>query len=127
MSAKNGLLPLYSLYHICLKDTRPRETIDFVLPWLLFSQPCTKYYFPHRKLFQFFSPHRPATWAGRRAGSPVSVSLTVPVMPMWAMGRMKGMACMKCESAATTGHSSGTEIKTKYSKYLKVNLWNTSP
>jgi hypothetical protein len=46
---------------------------------------------------------------------------------MWAMGRMKGMACMKCESAATTGHSSGTEIKTKYSKYLKVNLWNTSP
>jgi hypothetical protein len=49
---------------------------------------------------------------------------------------MKGMAWMKCASAATTGHSSGTEIKTKYSKYLidsfcikdRVNLeYSTTP
>ncbi len=39
------------------------------------SQPSTNYYFPHRTLFRFISPHRPATWAGSRAGSPVSVSL----------------------------------------------------
>ncbi len=38
------------------------------------SQPSTKYYFPHRTLFHFISSHRPATWAGSRAGSPVSVS-----------------------------------------------------
>jgi hypothetical protein len=34
-----------------------------------------KYYVPHRMLFHFLSPYRPATWAGGRAGSPVSVSL----------------------------------------------------
>jgi hypothetical protein len=36
------------------------------------SQPSTKYYFPHRTLFHIISPHRPATWTGSRAGSPVS-------------------------------------------------------
>jgi hypothetical protein len=39
------------------------------------SQRSTKYYFPHYTLFPFISPHHSATWAGSRAGSPVSVSL----------------------------------------------------
>ncbi len=42
-----------------------------VLPWLP-SRPNKKYLFPHRTLFQFICPHRPARWAGRRAGSTVS-------------------------------------------------------
>ncbi len=41
------------------------------------NQPSIEYHFPHRTLFHFFSPHRPAIWAGRRAGSPVSVSLSL--------------------------------------------------
>jgi hypothetical protein len=41
----------------------------------LTAQPSKKYYFPYRTLFHNISPHRPATWAGRRAGSPVSGSL----------------------------------------------------
>ncbi len=36
------------------------------------SRPCTKYFFPQQTLFQFLYPHRPASWAGNRAGSPVS-------------------------------------------------------
>jgi hypothetical protein len=28
--------------------------------------------FPHRTLFQCLCPHRPASWTGSRAGSPVS-------------------------------------------------------
>ncbi len=35
-------------------------------------RPSTKYFFPHRTSFQFLCPHRPASWAGSRAGSPVS-------------------------------------------------------
>jgi len=35
------------------------------------SRPNTKF-FPHRTLFQFLCPYIPATWAGSRAGSPVS-------------------------------------------------------
>jgi hypothetical protein len=44
------------------------------------SWPSTKIFFPHRTLFQFLCLHRPASWAGSRAGSPVSwfVSLFVP-------------------------------------------------
>ncbi len=43
------------------------------------SQPCTKYFVPHRTLFHYIVPiHRPASWAGSRAASPVSyVSLIV--------------------------------------------------
>jgi hypothetical protein len=37
----------------------------------------TKYFFPHRTLFQFFCPRRPASWAGSRAESPVSQYLCV--------------------------------------------------
>ncbi len=36
------------------------------------SWPSTKYFLLHRTLFEFFCPHRPASWAGSRAGSPVS-------------------------------------------------------
>jgi hypothetical protein len=38
--------------------------------------------FPHRTLFQFLCPHRPESWAGSRAGSPVSwyVSLCLTVL-----------------------------------------------
>jgi hypothetical protein len=32
-----------------------------------------KYFFPRRTLFQFLCPHCPASWAGSRAGSPVSI------------------------------------------------------
>ncbi len=65
--------------------------MKWALPWLIpwarrastmdFCpvQHSTKYYFPHRTLFHFISPHRPATWAGSRAGSPVSVSLVSTV------------------------------------------------
>ncbi len=34
-----------------------------------------KIIFPYRTQFQFICPHRPASWAARRAGPPVSVSL----------------------------------------------------
>ncbi len=43
----------------------------FILPGCP-GQPITKYFFPHRALFQFMCPHRPETWAGSRAGPPVS-------------------------------------------------------
>jgi hypothetical protein len=37
------------------------------------SRPSTKYFFfPHRTLFHFIRTHRLASWAGSRAGSPVS-------------------------------------------------------
>jgi hypothetical protein len=41
------------------------------------SPPSTKYFYPHRTLFPFLRPHRPASWAGSRAGSPVFVSVSV--------------------------------------------------
>jgi hypothetical protein len=59
-------------------------TIDFVLPWLLYSQPSTKYY------FHFFSLHRSATWADRRAGSPVSVSLEGTIRAPFSLGEWSG-------------------------------------
>ncbi len=34
--------------------------------------PVQKYFFSHRTLFYFLCPHRPASWAGGRAGLPVS-------------------------------------------------------
>jgi hypothetical protein len=36
------------------------------------GQPSKKYFFPHSTPFPFMCPHRPATWAGSRAGPPVS-------------------------------------------------------
>jgi hypothetical protein len=50
---------------------RRAGTRDFFLSCLGWpSQPST--FFPHRTLFLFMCPHRPATWADRRAGSPIS-------------------------------------------------------
>ncbi len=46
-----------------------QETV--ILPWLIWSAQY-KIFFPHRTLFQFMCPHRHATWAGSRAGPPVS-------------------------------------------------------
>jgi hypothetical protein len=34
-------------------------------------RPSSKYVFPHCPLFQFICPHRPASWAGSRAGSSI--------------------------------------------------------
>jgi hypothetical protein len=48
---------------------------SFFQQWLLLSAQCKILFSSHCTLFHFFSPHRPATWAGSRAGSPVSVSL----------------------------------------------------
>jgi hypothetical protein len=39
----------------------PEQAIS-VLPWLS-SRSTTKYFFPHRRLYQFLWPHRPASWA----------------------------------------------------------------
>jgi len=44
----------------------------FILPFLLYSRPSTKYLFPHCTLFLFMCPYRPATWARSRARSSVS-------------------------------------------------------
>ncbi len=41
------------------------------------SRPNTKYFFPHRTLFRFLCPHRPASLAGSRAGSPVSLYVSL--------------------------------------------------
>jgi hypothetical protein len=59
--------------------TRYAGTIDFC--HALASQPSTKYYFSYRTLFQFISSHRPATWEGSRAGSPVSLCLWTKLTP----------------------------------------------
>ncbi len=40
-------------------------------------QPSTKYFFPHRTMFQIMCPHSSATWAGSRAGPPVSACVSV--------------------------------------------------
>ncbi len=47
----------------------PEQEILFCLGWS--SQPSAKYFFPHRTQFRFLCPHRPASWAGSCAGSPV--------------------------------------------------------
>jgi hypothetical protein len=53
----------------------------FILPWLLWSAQY-KYFFPHCILFHFTFPHCPETWAGSRAGPPVTynVSLLLPLV-----------------------------------------------
>jgi hypothetical protein len=50
----------------------PVET--FILPWMLWSTQYKIFFFPHRTLFQFMCPHRPAAWAGNLPGPPVSGS-----------------------------------------------------
>ena len=39
------------------------------------SRPSTKYFFPYRTQFQIIGPHRPASWANRQTGPPVSKCL----------------------------------------------------
>jgi hypothetical protein len=75
----------------------------FILPWLLWSTQYTKYFFPHRKFFHFVPiaqepwyigrragspisvcPHHPATWAGSRAGWPVSECVSRE-MCLWSL------------------------------------------
>jgi hypothetical protein len=66
-----GVLPLFgSLGSLCRYST-----VDFCSALAALVSPVKIYYVPHRTLFHFIGPHRPATWAGRRAGSPVPVSL----------------------------------------------------
>jgi hypothetical protein len=79
------------------------------------SEPSTKYYFPHRTLFHFLSPHCSATWTGRRAGSPVSVSLVSAhvsdpgIVPL----RKGNMGQQFCPSLAKSRRQPDLEIKTK--------------
>jgi hypothetical protein len=40
------------------------------------SHPSMKYHFTHRTLFTLLVPHRPATWAGSRAGSPACLCVS---------------------------------------------------
>ncbi len=47
-------------------------TRHFSLALAALVGPVQNLFFPHCTLFQFIFPHRPATWAGSRAGSPVS-------------------------------------------------------
>jgi hypothetical protein len=71
--------------------TRRAGTTEFCPALVaIHSQPSTKYYFPHRTLFYFLSPHRPATWAGRRSGSPGSVSLGITRIPTIQTGGRTG-------------------------------------
>jgi hypothetical protein len=51
---------------------RHAGTRDFYPGLAALVSPITKYFFPHHTLFQFMCTHRPATWAGSRAGPPVS-------------------------------------------------------
>ncbi len=47
-------------------------TRDFCSALATLVGPVVKHFFSHRKLFQFFCPHRTASWARSHAGSPVS-------------------------------------------------------
>jgi hypothetical protein len=47
----------------------------FVLPWLLKSAQHEIHF--SSSIFQFLGPHRPANWADRRAGSPVSYCVSL--------------------------------------------------
>jgi hypothetical protein len=46
-------------------------TRDFYPALAALVSPVHKYSFSHRTIFQFMCPHRPATWAGSRAGPPI--------------------------------------------------------
>ncbi len=51
-----------------------------VLPWMLQSAQYKILFSSQPTFFHFISPHRPATWAGSRAGSPVSLSLSTHLL-----------------------------------------------
>jgi hypothetical protein len=58
-----------------VRCARPAGTIDFCSAMASLVSPVQNIICPHRTLFHFISPYRLATWAGSRAGSPVSLSL----------------------------------------------------
>jgi len=68
---------------------RRASTMDFCPALAVLVRPVQNIIFPTGTLFHFISPHRPATWAGSRAGSPVSVSplvrnsSTLPLLLLW--------------------------------------------
>jgi hypothetical protein len=70
-----GVLPLL------LRWTRHAGTCRFLSCLGCSSQPSIQYYFPRRTLFHCLSRHRPATWAVRRAGPPISVSQLLFYIP----------------------------------------------
>jgi hypothetical protein len=74
-----------------VKRVAPAQSVqmNWVLPWLVrwaccagtkdfcsalaaLVRPSIKYFYSHRTLFQFLCLHRPASWGGSRAGSPIS-------------------------------------------------------
>ncbi len=52
-------------------------------------------FFPHRTLFQFICPHRPANWAGSRAGPPVSEYVSPAHTVQRGCGMAKWLACKR--------------------------------
>jgi hypothetical protein len=71
--------------------TRHAGKIDFCSVLAALGGP-VQIFFPRRTLFQCLCPHRPANWVGRRAGSPVSVSLVFAVRyvdAVWFTGNGK--------------------------------------
>jgi hypothetical protein len=74
-STMKGVLSLLFRW-ACLVGTR-----DFCFCLGCSSQPSTKYFFPHRTLFPFLCASCPASWAGSRAGSPISYYVSLIVTP----------------------------------------------
>ncbi len=68
-TTERGLSLVGSLGSSCMKVQE-----IFVLRWLLYNtiQYNTKYFFLTEHFFKFMCSHRPASWAGSHAGSPVS-------------------------------------------------------
>jgi hypothetical protein len=64
-----GVLP-WLICWACRAGTR-----DFGPALAALVGPLQNIIFPRRTLIQFINPHRPASWAGCRAGSPVSYSM----------------------------------------------------
>ncbi len=65
------------------------RTIDFCSALAAEVGPEYKIFFPHRTLFHFFCPHRPASWTGSRAGSPVSLYVSL-VLTLLAISQTAG-------------------------------------
>jgi hypothetical protein len=64
--------PSWGLVH----GARCAGTTDFYPAFAALVSPVQNIIFLTAYFFHFISPHRPATWAGSRAGSPVSGSLS---------------------------------------------------
>ena len=64
------VLTLFSLWILLGSGNMKNWSADPVGPVPIF-------FFPYRTQFQIIGPHRPASWATRRVGPPLSVSLVV--------------------------------------------------